>query len=89
MCDDEIDISNCAKLIVVAGGTIVNDPNFEFGMTLLIDLTPRLEIGCEFVVGHDINRFQIENADEIIHHPFDDRLAPTTSNGFALFSVSG
>ena len=44
-------------------------------MAFLIDLTPRLEVRREFVVGHNVDRFQIGNAREIVHQPFDDWFA--------------
>jgi hypothetical protein len=73
MRDNEIDISDCAQLVVIARGAVINDLELEFRMVFLIALTPRLEVRCEFVVGHDVNRFQIGNAREIVHQPFDDR----------------
>src|SRR6266480_1510998 len=75
MRDDEIDVSNCAQLVVIARRTVINNLELEFGMAFLIALTPRLEVCGEFVVGHDVNRFQIGNASEIIHQPFDDWFA--------------
>ena len=75
MRDDKIDVSNCAQLVVIARGTVISDLEFKFGMAFLIALTPRLEVRREFVVGHDVNRFQIGNAREIVHQPFDDWFA--------------
>jgi hypothetical protein len=82
MRDDEIDVSNCAQLVVIAGGTVVNDFEFKFGMAFLVSLTPRLEVCGEFVVGHDVNRFQIGNAREIVHQPFDNRFAADREQRF-------
>ncbi|KAG0506482.1 MAG: hypothetical protein Udaeo_01140 [Candidatus Udaeobacter sp.] len=75
MRDDKIDVSNCAQLVVIARGTVVNDFEFKFGVEFLVSLTPRLEVRREFGVGHDVNRFQIGNARKIVHQPFDDRFA--------------
>ena len=75
MVDDEIDVSNCAQLVVITRRTVINNLELKFGMALLIALTPRLEVRREFVVGHDVNRFQIGNAREIVHQPFDDWFA--------------
>src|SRR6266480_7034504 len=73
MRDDEIDVSNCAQFVVIARGTVINDLELEFGMAFLVRLTPRLEVRSEFVVGHDVNRFQVRNAGEIVNQPFDNR----------------
>src|SRR5262245_32361460 len=84
MRDDEIDVSNCPQLVVIAGGSVIDDLELEFGMALLIRLTPRLEIGREFVVGHDVNGFHIGKASEIVHQPFDDRFAANHKERFCF-----
>src|SRR5262249_27333557 len=75
MREYKIDISNCAQLIVIAGGAIIDDLELKFRMTFLITLPPRLKIRREFIVGDNVNRFQIGNAREIVCQPFDDRFA--------------
>src|SRR4051794_27971743 len=70
-----MDISDCAKLVVIARGTVVHDFESQFWMPVLILLTPFLEIRREFGVGHHINRFQIGNANKIVRQPLDDWFA--------------
>ena len=82
MRDYEINISDCAKLVVIAGGTVVNDFEFQFWMTFLVLLTPRLEIRREFIVGHDINCFQVGTANKIVHQPLDDGFASNHEQRF-------
>src|SRR6516225_8406815 len=75
MRNDEIDVSNRPQFVVIARRTVINDLELEFGIAFLIALTPRFEVRREFVVGHDVNRFQIGNAGEIVYQPFDNRFS--------------
>src|SRR6266576_4599127 len=84
MRDDKIDVSNCAQLVVIASRTVINNLELKFGMAFLIALTPRLEVRREFVVGHNVNRFQIGNAREIVQQPFDDWFAADQKQRFGF-----
>ena len=71
----ELDSFNHFTNPVVAGGTVVNDFELKFRVAFVIILGPGLEIRREFVVGHNVNRFQIGNAREIVDQPFDNWFA--------------
>src|SRR6476660_2510329 len=53
-------------------------------MAFLVRLTPRLEVRCEFVISHDVNRFQIGNAREIVHQPFNNWFAANYEERFCF-----
>src|SRR5207247_9208454 len=81
---NQIDISNRAELVVVAFGAVVDDLNFEFGLSVLVVLGPGLEVMREFVVRHDVNCFQIRNIDKFLHDPLDDRFASDREQRFGF-----
>ena len=73
--DDKINVADGAQLIFIARGAVVDDFESEFRMSGLIAAAPFLEISRKFIVGDHVNRFQIRNTREVVHHPFDDRFA--------------
>ena len=73
--DDEVDVANRPELVLVDGRAVVDDLELKPGPALVVAVGPRLEVGGELVVGHDVDRADVGDGREVVEHPFEHRLA--------------
>ena len=82
--DDMVNIADCTQLIGVAGGSVVDDREFESRMSRLVIGRPLLERGGKFVIGDHIDSVDIGNRGEIVQNPLDHRLAGDIEEWFCF-----